>query len=68
MEVGQGEIETRAANSSSSLADEDCNIVNIPESEFIYGYQNNSLDIMQFFFLIMEATKLPGYDPSHLTS
>ena len=47
MEVGQGENDTRAANSSSSLADEDFKIVKITESEFMYGYKKNALDTMQ---------------------
>ena len=50
VEGGQEDKDTRDANSSSSIADEDFEIVDIPESEFMSRYNDNAHDTMQVFF------------------
>ena len=61
---GHEEKDTRDVNSIRYLSDEDWKIVEIPESELMSGYNDNVHDTMQGFVSIIEAKKIPGYDPS----
>ena len=55
MEGGNKDKDTRFSNSSSFLADEDYKKVEIPESEFMLGYNDNAHNTTQGFVSIMRA-------------